>query len=207
MEALTRATVAIIIAFSMSYNGLKKGSLSKTGCIAAFFTGFVGFYSSYTFGVILILFYLTSSKLTKTGKATKAKLEADYGISSQRGAMQVFGSSIFASLLAVLFIVYVPQDHDIQFRSDFLMEYHEALFNPVAMCSLFYRQISLSIDGGLNNSDNQVFICSILNCLYIAHYACATADTWASEVSVPLLVLFQPPTIQLTIYSQSLMIS
>ena len=186
--SMIRLVLAVLISIGMSYNGLKKGSLSTSGAIAAFFTGFFGFYASYRYGLILILFYLTSSKLTKTGKNTKAKLEADYGIASKRGASQVFGSSIFATIIAILFILNLSNDLDIKFSSEFYLKYQQILFHPISIMNLFLNELNSNV-----NSKDQ-YLSSILNCLYISHYACATADTWASEVlylyTVPYILVF-----------------
>jgi len=163
----------------MSYSGYKKGSLSVSGAYAAFFTGFVGFGASYRFGIILILFYLTSSKLTKAGKNKKMLLEADYGTTSKRGAAQVIGSSIFATLLSVLFILLVQNDQEVQFSVLNLVTWQTI--------SSIFTDFSGSWAAFWESKDTpeqQLLICSVFNCLYVAHYACATADTWASEVGI-----------------------
>jgi uncharacterized membrane protein len=50
------------------------------GAISALLVGFGSFAVSYRFGVILILFYYSSSKLTKVKEDIKAKLEDGYVI-------------------------------------------------------------------------------------------------------------------------------
>lgn len=183
-DTVIRYVIAGCIAAYMSYSGYKKKSLSAGGAYAAFFTGFVGFGASYRFGMILIMFYLTSSKLTKAGKNKKLQLEADYGITSQRGVSQVIGSSIFATLISLLFILLVNDDQGIHFS---LLD-----FSSFAPLIGIWNNLNLNLFSGALNSfahskhdpTQQQFLCSMLNCLYIAHYACATADTWASEVGI-----------------------
>jgi uncharacterized membrane protein len=114
-----------------------------------------------------LLFYLTSSKLTKLGKEKKASLEADYTVVSARSAFQVFGSSLLASILCVFFILYVNVDSDIVFH----LKFEDGLIS----------NLSSLISSA---SSSRTTMCSVLSCLYIAHYACATADTWASEVGI-----------------------
>lgn len=85
----SRGFVALVIAVAMAGRGLKKKSLSKSGAIAAFVVGLVSFLASYRMGITLILFYQSSSSLTKVGNAIKKKLEADHKEGGQRGADQV----------------------------------------------------------------------------------------------------------------------
>ena len=64
-EPYTRYILALILAIGMSIKGYKKKSLSKSGTIAAFFVGLLTLGTSYRFGLTLLNFYITSSKLTK----------------------------------------------------------------------------------------------------------------------------------------------
>ena len=60
-----RILLAFILASALSYHGKRKKSLDSSGSAAAFVVGFVSFTASYRFGAILIIFYLSSSRLTK----------------------------------------------------------------------------------------------------------------------------------------------
>lgn len=109
----------------------------------------------------LILFYYTSSKLTKLKEEVKSRLEADYAVGGQRNYIQVFANSILATIVALIYMIYCGEDRKIEFiSSDSLV----SVFNLVTV-------------------DKQI-LSSYLSCIYIAHYACATADTWASEVGI-----------------------
>ena len=72
-----RPVLALLFAVALSVRGLRKRSLDRSGAAAAFFVGFVAFCASYRFGVVLLLFYQSSSSLTKLGSAAKARLEAE----------------------------------------------------------------------------------------------------------------------------------
>lgn len=147
--------------------------MSLSGATAAFSVGLVAFGASYRSGIILILFYLTGSKLTKYGKQIKTRLEADYAVSSQRGAIQVLANSLLASVLCILSIIMLRDatgNDDIRFNSSTF-----SLTNTIAIFSRGFTS---------NLPTDKELIGSILNCLYISHYACATADTWASEVGI-----------------------
>jgi uncharacterized membrane protein len=60
---LTRLAVGAAVAGLMALRGLRKRSLSPSGAAAAFLVGLVTMQASYTSGLLLILFYLTSSKV------------------------------------------------------------------------------------------------------------------------------------------------
>eukprot|EP00618_Florenciella_parvula_P003848 CAMPEP_0119493072 /NCGR_PEP_ID=MMETSP1344-20130328/17428_1 /TAXON_ID=236787 /ORGANISM="Florenciella parvula, Strain CCMP2471" /LENGTH=121 /DNA_ID=CAMNT_0007528461 /DNA_START=144 /DNA_END=505 /DNA_ORIENTATION=+ len=100
----SRGFVALVIAVAMAGRGLKKKSLSKSGAMAAFVVGLVSFLASYRMGITLILFYQSSSSLTKVGNAIKKKLEADHKEGGQRGADQVLACSLLATVIAVVYM-------------------------------------------------------------------------------------------------------
>lgn len=81
---LVRIIVAIIIALALALHGKSRKSLDSSGCLAAIFVGFAAFAASYRFGILLILFYLSSSKFTKLKGDIKAKLEDGYAHGGQR---------------------------------------------------------------------------------------------------------------------------
>jgi uncharacterized membrane protein len=92
---------------------LRKRSLSKSGGIAAYFVGFVSLAVSYRFGLILLLFYYTSSTMTKYKEPQKAKLESNYQFGGQRDATQVLANSFLASLVAIVYFFYVGEDSQV----------------------------------------------------------------------------------------------
>lgn len=81
---------ALLVATLLSVHGLRKRSLSPSGAAAAFVVGF-GMMSVKLrmFGVGLIVFYLSGSRATKFGKATKRKLEDTRNEAGYRTAFQV----------------------------------------------------------------------------------------------------------------------
>lgn len=157
-----RVLIAIILALGLAAHGYSKKSLSATGAVSAFIVGFTSFASSYRFGLILILFYYTSSKLTKLKENVKAKLEDDYVSGGRRGAVQVLACSLFGTLVCVLFTIWIGEDSHIDFGN-----------------SPNDSQLSIPF---IKLSKNHA--AAYLWSAYIAHYSCATADTWASEVGI-----------------------
>jgi uncharacterized membrane protein len=89
-----RGVIALILASALAYRGVKKKSLNKSGASAAFLVGFIAFATSYRFGVTLILFYQSSSSLTKYKGELKRKLESDYQEGGQRDYVQVCGLGV-----------------------------------------------------------------------------------------------------------------
>ena len=97
-----RTAIGTAIALKISRSGLKKGSLSRDGAIAAFAVASLAFSASFRSGVTLLTFYLTGSKLTKVGANVKAKLEEGYVESGNRGAPQVIACSLIGVVCALL---------------------------------------------------------------------------------------------------------
>ncbi|KIZ01588.1 Maltose excess protein 1 [Monoraphidium neglectum] len=98
---LTRLAVGAAVAGLMALRGLRKRSLSPSGAAAAFLVGLVTMQASYTSGLLLILFYLTSSKLTKLQQDRKQQLEESFKVDGQRSATQVLSNSLGGVVAAV----------------------------------------------------------------------------------------------------------
>lgn len=107
---LIRLGVAFTLATILAVRGKKKKSLSSSGAAAAFCVGFLSFLASYRFGVILIMFYQSSSSLTKFKGDVKKKIEADYKEGGQRDYVQVLSCSLLATVVAVLYLVLEGDD-------------------------------------------------------------------------------------------------
>jgi uncharacterized membrane protein len=108
-----RVAVALAVAAGLSAHGLKKRSLSASGSAAAFVVGLVNMAVSFRFGMILILFYYSSSYLTKLKQERKQRLEAHYKIGGQRDAVQVFANSLLATITAAAYWYYVGEDRNV----------------------------------------------------------------------------------------------
>ncbi|KAG1436494.1 hypothetical protein G6F56_013536 [Rhizopus delemar] len=87
----------------------KKKSLSSDGRWGAFVLGMVTFSSSmYVFGVVLLSFFLSSSKLTKFKADKKRLLEEDYETSSERNLTQVLCNGLMGGLIVGAFQMLEP---------------------------------------------------------------------------------------------------
>mmetsp|Transcript_20570 Transcript_20570/g.26646 ORF Transcript_20570/g.26646 Transcript_20570/m.26646 type:complete len:303 (+) Transcript_20570:73-981(+) len=115
--SVARLCFAILISAYLGYNGRKKKSLNLSGSIAAVFVGFVSFSISVRFGVILILFYKSSSILTKYKGDEKKQLDDHSLEGGQRNYIQVFSCSLIACVVAIVFLLTVGNDCAIDFEN------------------------------------------------------------------------------------------
>lgn len=77
--------IALGLALLLAGHGYKKGSLSTSGALAAFVVGYLTMANPLpTFGVVLIVFYLTGSKATKVKADIKAQLERENDTDAKR---------------------------------------------------------------------------------------------------------------------------
>jgi uncharacterized membrane protein len=161
LAIIIRVVVALMLALLLSLHGWRKKSLDFSGCITACLVGFVGVATSYRNGILLLSFYYSSSKLTKLKEDVKASLEEDYAPGGQRNWIQVLANSLLSTALAVVYYWFIGEDQNI-------------LFSAISgdHVTLFGKHFSKS------------FLASQLACMYVAHFATANGDTWASEVGI-----------------------
>lgn len=99
-----RLTVAVVIATALAAYGRKRRSLSTSGAVAGWITGFLTLAcGGYRAGAVLIAFFLSSSFLTKYKKEHKRKLEADFDLAAERTAVQVLANSLAATVACVAY--------------------------------------------------------------------------------------------------------
>ncbi len=70
-----RVAFAAFVAYKMSKRGLAKKSLDRSGAHAALLVGFLALASAWRTGICLLVFYFSSSRVTKIGASRKQKLE------------------------------------------------------------------------------------------------------------------------------------
>ncbi|CAG8576197.1 12450_t:CDS:2 [Funneliformis mosseae] len=84
-------------------HGYRKKSLSTSGALAAFSVGFGTLRNDWSvFGVVLLVFYFTGSKLTKYKAERKKQLEEEYLECGQRTASQVYSNALIGTILSVI---------------------------------------------------------------------------------------------------------
>ncbi|TIB30649.1 hypothetical protein E3P84_03278 [Wallemia ichthyophaga] len=155
-----RDLIAILVASYLAYSGLKKRSLSLSGAISAFIVGYASLSSTIcSFGVMLIVFYLSGSKATKVKHYVKAQLEDGHDSEKPGGVrnwLQVLANSYTGAICAIIYRV----QHVIITPAD---------ITDTSECILH----------------SSVYISSqTLLLMALGHYACCSADTLASELGI-----------------------
>ncbi|KAI1286438.1 Transmembrane protein 19 [Halotydeus destructor] len=100
-----RWLLAILIPLLVSGLGFKKKSLDKSGAFLAIIVGFVLTLSNYCFMAAMLMFFFTSSAMTKYKEQAKAKIEVDFKKGGQRNWVQVVCNGGVACELALLFLI------------------------------------------------------------------------------------------------------
>ena len=96
---------AFAISTILSLHGYSKKNFSRLAILTTFITGLVIFTLSASFGVLLTVFYVTSSKLTHFKADKKKKIEV---FTTVRNATQVITNSIWVTLASITLYFY-PQ--------------------------------------------------------------------------------------------------
>lgn len=103
---LARIASAIVVSLAISLIARRSGSLARSGAVAATIVGALALFAGWSWGIILIVYFVSSSALSRYGEDEKKKLNAaivEKG--GPRDAVQVLANGgIFAAaaLLAVL---------------------------------------------------------------------------------------------------------
>lgn len=98
--------VSFLVALIMAGGGFLKKSLNLSGAIAAFFVGIVTFHSSVRAGITLIVFFVSSSVITRLGKKRKRQVEGEhFQEGGQRSWVQVISNAPATLLCIALYFV------------------------------------------------------------------------------------------------------
>ncbi|KAL8149262.1 protein PGR [Apium graveolens] len=100
---MTQPLIAVLISSSIAASSYKKKSLDLSGAFMGFVVMAIHFAVNYRFGAMLLVFFFTSSKLTKLGDEKKRKIDPEYKEGGQRNWLQVLSNAGIASLLVILF--------------------------------------------------------------------------------------------------------
>ncbi|RHZ21999.1 hypothetical protein DYB26_015572 [Aphanomyces astaci] len=105
-----RIAVGVSVSVLAAYRGLKRRSLSRGGAFSAVIVGTASMACGYRFGLLLLAFYFSSTKLTHYKEERKATLDASVKAGGQRSSIQVLAVSLIATFLAGVYLVYVGDD-------------------------------------------------------------------------------------------------
>ncbi|OAY86091.1 Transmembrane protein 19 [Ananas comosus] len=101
MEGLfIRSVAAVALSAAIAARAYKRLSLDLSGAILGFLV--MAIHIAAGFGALLLVFFFTSSKLTKIGQEKKRLLEEDFKEGGQRNWVQVLANSAIATVLVVV---------------------------------------------------------------------------------------------------------
>ncbi|KAK1312321.1 hypothetical protein QJS10_CPA07g00536 [Acorus calamus] len=81
---MIRFAVSILIATAVATRSLRHKSLDLSGAVAGFVVMAIHIAAGYRFGALLLVFFFTSSKLTKVGEEKKRQVDAEFKEGGQR---------------------------------------------------------------------------------------------------------------------------
>ncbi|NXW56878.1 TMM19 protein, partial [Eurystomus gularis] len=96
---------SVFVPLMIATQGYKKKSLDHSGALGGLVVGFILTVANYSFFTSLLVFFVTSSKLTKWKKDTKKKIDSEYKEGGQRNWVQVFCNGGVPTELAILYMI------------------------------------------------------------------------------------------------------
>uniref|UniRef100_A0A8C4PK71 Transmembrane protein 19 n=1 Tax=Equus asinus TaxID=9793 RepID=A0A8C4PK71_EQUAS len=96
---------SIVVPVLIVSNGFKKKSLDHSGALGGLVVGFILTIANFSFFTSLLMFFLSSSKLTKWKGETKKRLDSEYKEGGQRNWVQVFCNGAVPTELALLYMI------------------------------------------------------------------------------------------------------
>ncbi|OBS82259.1 hypothetical protein A6R68_23749 [Neotoma lepida] len=96
---------SVVVPVLIACNGFKKKSLDHSGALGGLVVGFILTIANFSFFTSLLMFFLSSSKLTKWKGEVKKRLDAEYKEGGQRNWVQVFCNGGVPTELALLYMI------------------------------------------------------------------------------------------------------
>ncbi|CAN8252401.1 unnamed protein product [Cochlearia groenlandica] len=96
-----RFIFAVFVSSLIAFRSYKRKSLDLSGGIAGFLVMTIHLTAGFRYGALLLVFFFTSSKLTKVGEDKKRRVDADFKEGGQRNWVQVLCNSGIASVLVI----------------------------------------------------------------------------------------------------------
>ncbi|KAJ0985616.1 hypothetical protein J5N97_003972 [Dioscorea zingiberensis] len=99
---LIRTVVSLALSLGIAARAYKHKSLNRSGAILGFVVMAIHIAAGYRFGALILVFFFTSSKLTKLGQEKKMTIDEDFKEGGQRNWVQVLANSGIATVLVVI---------------------------------------------------------------------------------------------------------
>jgi uncharacterized protein (TIGR00297 family) len=105
--SISQLFVGFLLAVLIAFSSFKIGFLSKSGAIAACLLGTIVFgLGGFSWAVVLMGFFISSSMLSKLFKRRKASLEEKFSKGSKRDAWQVWANGGIAGIFVILHAIF-----------------------------------------------------------------------------------------------------
>ncbi|KAK9268455.1 hypothetical protein L1049_000206 [Liquidambar formosana] len=101
-KSVIQPAIGMLISSLIAIRGYRRKSLDFSGAFVGFVVMSIHFSAGYRFGAMLLVFFFTSSKLTKVGEDKKRRVDAEFKEGGQRNWIQVLSNSGIATVLAVI---------------------------------------------------------------------------------------------------------
>ncbi|XP_059634999.1 protein PGR [Cornus florida] len=101
-QVLFQPIVAALISSAIAIRAYKRKSLNLSGAFTGFVVMAIHIGVNYRIGAMLLVFFFSSSKLTKFGEEKKRIVDADFKEGGQRNWIQVMSNSGIATLLVMI---------------------------------------------------------------------------------------------------------
>ncbi|CAL9182055.1 unnamed protein product [Musa hybrid cultivar] len=108
---LIRLGFSLLLSVSVAARALKRKSVDSSAVLVGIPIMVIHMLAGYRFAALLLVFFSTSSKVTRLGEAKKRATDADFKEGGQRNWIQVLSNSIIATILVVIF-ARITQGHD-----------------------------------------------------------------------------------------------
>ncbi|KAL7982597.1 hypothetical protein Chor_010195 [Crotalus horridus] len=128
---------SILIPLIIASRGFKKKSLDHGGAIGGLIVGFILTVANYSFFTSMLMFFITSSKLTKWKGEVKKQIDSEYKEGGQRNWVQVFCNGGVPAELALLYMIEngpgeIPIDFSKQYTASWMCL---SLLGALACCA------------------------------------------------------------------------
>ncbi|XP_062090687.1 protein PGR [Humulus lupulus] len=101
-RGIIQPLIAASISSLIAVRAYRRKSLSLSGALTGFIVMAIHIAVGYRFGALILVFFFTSSKLTKVGEEKKRRVEADFKDGGQRNWIQVLSNSGLATILVLI---------------------------------------------------------------------------------------------------------
>ncbi|KAH7848829.1 hypothetical protein Vadar_008691 [Vaccinium darrowii] len=95
--------IAALVSAAIAIRSYRRKSLNLSGAVLGFIVMTIHIAVNYRFGAMLLVFFFTSSKLTKVGQEKKRSVDAEFKEGGQRNWIQVLSNSGIATILVIIF--------------------------------------------------------------------------------------------------------